>query len=551
MENNLERLENIMKPYFDKKKEVENVPAALQNEKDEATNKLRDMKNERIDKRKELEAELENLKLRRETAINDFKEKAEREIEEYISRVRAYNPNISPSYISFIRKDLQRGYVEDGQTRMGYDQRLKEIEENFKEKEDALVAQIAKLKHVSEEEKTSKQDLDYLNKKSSFERVDLRELAEIKGNLRKTLFAEQRRLNLELKQQQNNFDSAMLRLESFKYEYNDQQQVINGADWRAIYEESNAISDKINELRKALKKVEEYIKLTDLTKKEAEIFMMSMTPWEKAEYDRRKNVTTIDYPVSEIFEKPVEKNEDIVEIDDPVVSKYEEKDENIVVDDMKNLLKTLYNEIVKEVMELNSVKLSESKSKDNLYISSKSGDEKYKENGMLDESIKLPCGEYVNSDDINQAINSLYNKTKDRKYIVKSTGKEYKISLETIKKLQRKLKKCSTLKLVKEKKVTKLDLLKVFGKKKANKVMAEVEMSTLKDADIPEGTYINRDDLIIKLKNIFTNEKIEKLRNLSNTLKEKKDLMVNYFKSKKTEEELEESIPLKNWFNVK
>ena len=57
MENNLEILENIMKPYFDKKKEIENVPVDLQNEKDEASNKLREMKNERTGKRKELEKE--------------------------------------------------------------------------------------------------------------------------------------------------------------------------------------------------------------------------------------------------------------------------------------------------------------------------------------------------------------------------------------------------------------------------------------------------------------------------------------------------------------
>lgn len=48
------------------------------------------MKNERIGKRKELEKELENLRTRKETAINDYKEKMEREIEiaieEYINR---------------------------------------------------------------------------------------------------------------------------------------------------------------------------------------------------------------------------------------------------------------------------------------------------------------------------------------------------------------------------------------------------------------------------------------------------------------------------------
>ena len=526
MENNLEILENIMKPYFDKKKDIENVPVALENEKSEMTNKIREMKAERIGRRKELEVELENLRSRREVALKDFKEKMERDIEEYIGNAQNSNSNFFASYGSMLRKDLEREY----------NIKLKELEDNFRDQEESLVVEIAKLKVVTDEEISNKKALEDLSKRSDYTRVDLREMVELKGDLRKSLIAEQKRLNFELKQQQINFDSTMLRLDAFKYEYNDQQQVINGADWRAIYEESNKIADKMDEIRKALKKVEEYLKVTELTHEETAAVMRSMTPWEKAEYDRRKangNNNTDNSNKNDDSSKP---NEDLVENEDPVVSKFEEKDGNIVVDDMQNLLKTIYNEIVKEVMDLNSVKLSESKSKDNLYISSKTGNEKYKENGMLDESIKLPCGEYVNSDDINQAINNLYNKNKDRKYIIKDTGKEYKISEENIKKLKNKLKKCSTIKLVKEKKVSKLDLLKVFGKKKANKVMAEVEMSTLKDVNVPEGNYINRDDLVIRLNNLFTTKKLEWLKNFSNTLKDKKDKLIEKLQRKQVEE---------------
>ena len=35
------------------------------------------------------------------------------------------------------------------------------------------------------------------------------------------------------------------------------------------------------------KKTEEYLSLTEITKEEGNILMMSMTPWEKEEYDRR------------------------------------------------------------------------------------------------------------------------------------------------------------------------------------------------------------------------------------------------------------------------
>lgn len=543
MENNLEILENIMKPYFDKKKEIDNVPVALENEKNETANKIREMKAERIGKRKELEVELENLRSRREVALKDFKEKMEIDIEEYISKAKNSNSNFFASYGSMLRKDLEREYSI----------KLNELEENFKAQEETLVSEIAKLKVVTEEEKDRKQALEDLGKRSDYSRVDLRELVEVKGNLRKQLIAEQKRLNFELKQQQINFDSAMLRLDAFKYEYNDQQQVINGADWRAIYEESNKIADKMDEIRKALKKVEEYLNLTELTKEETAAVMMSMTPWEKAEYDRRKgngdNNSNNNNGNGNNNGSDDNKNDDIVEIEDPVTSKFEEKDGNIVVDDMENLLKTIYNDIINEAMKLNSVKLNESKTKDNLYISSKSDDEKYKENGMLDESIKLPCGEYINSKDINEAVNNLYNKKKNRKYIVKETGKEYKISKLTVEKLKHKLKKCSTIKLVKEKKVSKLDLLKIFGKKKANKVMNEVELSTLKDVNAPEGDYINRNELVASLDELFTTKKLEWLRNFSNTLKNKKDLLTEKFKKKQNVKD--EPIELDDDFRIK
>lgn len=539
MKNNLEVLEEIMKPYFDKKKEIESAPIVLENEKSTYASKIHDLKTERISKRKELEDELENLKARSKVVIEDYKEKMNREIEEYISKAMDTNSNFFAGYGSMLRKDLEQEYSK----------KLKELEASFKEKEQAMIAEINSLKIVSEDEKNEKQALDLLDKKTDYSKVDLRELFEIKGNLRKQLIAEQKRLNFELKQQQINFDSAMLKLDAFKYEYNDQQQVINGAEWRKIYESSNEISDKMNEIRNALKKVEEYLNLTEPTKEETAAVMMSMTHWEKAEYDRRKDISSnsdgeYNNNYDDLIDETRKIDEDMVEINDPVISKYEEKDGNIVVDDMENLLKTIYNEVVKEAMKLNSVKISESKEKlgkDEYYISSKKDDEDYKVNGTVnfsnDESIKLPCGEYINSDDINEALKNLFNKTKGRTYIVKETGKEYKISRLTVEKLKQKLKKCSTIKLVKEKKISKLDLLKVFGKQKSDSIVKEVEIGQLKDSKLAEGDYINRNELIANLDNLFTNKKLDWLRNFSDTLKSKKDSFLDKFKKKSKEED--------------
>ena len=535
MENNLEILERIMKPYFDKKADIENVPVALENEKNETVNKIREMKAERIGKRKELETELENLRSRREVALKDFKEKMERDIEEYIGNAQKSNSNFFASYGSMLRKDLEREY----------NIKLKELEDNFRDQEETLAVEIAKLKVVTDEEISNKKTLEDLGKRSDFTRVDLREMVEIKGDLRKSLIAEQKRLNFELKQEKINFDSAMLRLDAFKYEYNDQQQVINGADFRAIYEESNKIADKMDEIKKTLKKVEEYLKTTELTQEETAAVMMSMTPWEKEEYDRRKANKDISSHSNVDNSKEDDTNndvkDDIVEINDNKEYKFEEKDGKIVVEDMENLIGVIYNDVVKTISDLKSVKINGSKEKlgkNEYYLSSKTNGKEYEQTGTVkvDESIKLPCGEYVNKDEIAEAAERLYAKPKAITYIVKETGKAYKMSKDAVKKLKVALKNCTTLELVRESKLSKLDLLKVFGKKKTNDVMEQVEIGKLKDKDLKEGEYINKNETIVAFEDLFVSKKLDWLRTFSEGLKNKKDKLVEKFQRKSLEE---------------
>ena len=75
MENSLEILQNIMKPYFDKKAEIENKPAELENDKSIQLDKIKEMRQERINRRKELEIELEELESKIEELKNDREEK--------------------------------------------------------------------------------------------------------------------------------------------------------------------------------------------------------------------------------------------------------------------------------------------------------------------------------------------------------------------------------------------------------------------------------------------------------------------------------------------
>lgn len=601
MGNSLEVIENIMKPYFDKKKAIEEAPIALENEKTEYASNISNLKNERISRIKELEVELENLRVRNKITIEDYKEKMNREIEEYVSNAMNTNSNFFTNYGVILRKDLEQQYNE----------RLKELEENLKEKEQSLIDEIKSLKMVSAEEKNEQQELDFLNKKSSYRRVDLRELVEIKDNLRKQLIAEQKILlskkaeydkkvneynqNLEeLKQYQLDFNKIMEKISNFKYQYDDQGLVINNDDFKKLCDESVLISEKIkvltnkltetskffevNDIEMGLNKIEEYLELTTLTSEEAAAVMRSMTPWEKEEYDRRKqaiilktkenekideqNEEEIEIPEIEIgeieeeietpeIETPEEEieetemdtpekdievpevensNSDIIEIDDPIISKYEENDGNIVVDNVGNLIKTIYNAVIEESQNLRTIKLNKSKgalAENEFYLSSKENNEEYELNGATkfsnDDAVKLPSGEYLYEEDINKAINNFYKKNKGINYVVKETDRNYKITKYNVEKLKRKLKKCSRVKLIKENKISKFDLLKVFGKKKSEKMLNEINISNLKGVKVPEGEYVNREDIVINMSNLFkTNEK-NWLKSFSDSLKKKQE----------------------------
>lgn len=574
MSNNIEILNEIMKPYFDKKEEIESAPSVLKAEKNESRSNARELQKERIEKRKALEIELENLRVRMMVTVREFNEKKEKEIEDYITKAMDSNRNLSAAYGSFVRKDLEKQY----------DRRLEEIVKGFKDQEEALIEQIEELKVVSDEEKQEKENLKNLNSGLDYTRVDLRQLVEIKDDIRKKLFAERKRLNqellelkpqqeiyeqtsLELKQLQQEFKEITDKLSNFKYEYNDQNQVINSDEWRKLYEESNEISKRIqeiiellseqmtvihqlNDISKSLEKVEEYIKLTELTKEETAAVMMSMTPWEKEEYDRRK----LNPNYKRGTGKNNEPNSDMVEIEDPVVADFEEIDGKIVVKNRRELLKVIFNDIVEEVKNIKGVRLNPSKEnldEHELYLSGKGdSDKEYRELSVVDLTdetpMTLPNGEYVYESDIVEGLENLYSKNKAKTYIVKATGKEYKVDLGKITKFKDKLKECSAIKLIKSKKISKIDVTRILGRVKSEYLFRKAEIGTLyKKTDMPEGVYINRNELIAKLNTVVTSKGLDWFKNIGNKLKTILDEKYNDEEEVHTIEELEIPEPEK------
>lgn len=573
--NNLEMIENIMKPYFDKKGEIDSKPSVLYKEKEDKKNQIEEIRKNRINRRKELELELENLRVREKIVLDDFKKTKDREIEEYIdeyikehiSEVMASKSNFFTVYASMLRRDLEQEY----------DKKFKEKENGFKEQEEQLISEIKILKSVSDIEKEEKVNLENFKNKTDFIRVDLRELAELKGDLRKPLLAEQKRLNFELREQQFNLDNIMSKYSTFNYIYDNNNQLINSDELKELLFQKHSISKKIEEIQIALEKTEKYLKLTELTEEDTKSLRASLTPWEKEEYDRRKgnednnnnnnendNIVENEEPVTskseekdeniesitkrEIKEltdnlinqtenilsnesKPNETKdldkEDIIERDDFVVADYKLENGKIITDKKSNLLKKVYNDIVGEIDKLRTVKFYESKGKldkNEFYVGTSENNKDYFLNGIVNvteaESYELPCGEYFNLNDYENALNDFYNKNKGQTYVVKETKKQYKITNISLEKCKKALKKCNMVKLVRDNKITKYDLLRVFGKSKSEDIIKEVEIGTLKDSNLPEGEYIPKVEAIFALQNLFETKSLSWLRNISDKLKQ-------------------------------
>lgn len=231
-------IEEIMKPYFDKKEELE---------------KKQEINNKYLEERNMLNLRLERLR-----------DNKDREIEEYVQNAVADRPDFYAGYGAMIRKDLEQAYVA---------------------KEQELQNQIRELNEKME-----------INSKelSRYHRVDIRELVDIKHELRKSLMSAKKELEIKLQEANLRFEAVMFKLSTFKYEYDENHNVLNGNEYRELFEESNSLIDVKYNLQRNLKQIDEYLNITELTEEEVNTVMMSMSDLEKEEYNRRKVVSTIE-----------------------------------------------------------------------------------------------------------------------------------------------------------------------------------------------------------------------------------------------------------------
>ena len=400
-------------------------------------------------------------------------------------------------------------------------------------------------------------------------------------------------LELKYKEASLNLDVVMLKLSSFKHTYDAEHNITNGAEYRRLFEQSNSLIEARYGIENQLKKVEEYISLTELTLEESKIIMMSMTPWEREEYDRRKALATespieelsketideepIDEEIEELSEETIDEepiDEEIEEIseetidEEPIVEEpideetealseetiqeeteerseesHEEEteeiskepieeypandlfeleqpepvqepvnlDENITIAESgADLLNTIFNEIVDSARTINKVKLDP-----NMLLRIPGT-----EAAELDEEAKidLPNGEYISKRDISRALDNYVRKNKGRKFGIKGLPKTVGLTRGAAKEVKKALRECSTIKLLREKKLGYFDIKRVYGKAKADKYSDLVELGRAK-TKLPAGDYVNLREFYGNLTKLFTEKSPSWIEKLVNEIK--------------------------------
>ncbi len=239
---------------------------------------------------------------------------------------------------------------------------------------------------------------------------------------------------------------------------------------------------------------------------------------EKTNEKKEKSTFEIDYK-DIIDERPffnTTPNDLVVETDD-IILNTEVTEQGVIADSISQLCIHIYNDVVNGIEKLDKVRLDGKKENPNAkYISTKSGDdEKYYFHKGIDDVAELPYGEYINVDEVLDAIQKYYEKNRNTVYTVKEQNKEFSISVTKLKKIEKLLKKCNMLYLVKNKKLTKGDFVAVYGKKAFSNYF-DIKINDKINTSTKEGTYVNSVDLIAMLSSLLKskNKQLEWLREI-------------------------------------
>ena len=207
-----------------------------------------------MDKLAELKKERNNQTTSLKLQLEKLRNNKEAEIEEYLKEVVPENPAQwpNPNYRDIQKRDLENEYLA----------REKALE-------------------------------DEINKTPDYTNVYLYELGVAQDEYRKIIYQAKEHLKFRIEEVELEFENVMHQMRGFKYEYDANHNVTNGKEYKALFDKSNAIKDKLVELRLDMQKLEEYEKIVKtsprvLLEVGGPETLQTLTPWERDYYERRK-----------------------------------------------------------------------------------------------------------------------------------------------------------------------------------------------------------------------------------------------------------------------
>ena len=297
----------IINPLYEMQREIENRKEERKNNLNNQREKIETLKNNRLTIKSNLETQLNHLKIIRNNRISYIEDNRENEINEYFEK---YYDQDSLRSISAVRNDLNKAY----------DDRIRGIEAEYTNQSETLLNQIAQLEEETEEEKKEKEKLEFLERQSDYSVVDVKEMREVKDQVRKELIARQKELTIKLNRENLNHDIIMQEMSEFKPEYNTEHQMLDTSReaYQIFWKRSHETTDRINEINSELAQINAALEMTKYTEEEITKGMYGLAPHEKDEYLRRK--LERESKKTPIIEEEFDVNNDAIDLNKDVES---------------------------------------------------------------------------------------------------------------------------------------------------------------------------------------------------------------------------------------
>lgn len=307
-----EKLEQIIKPYYDYIKNIKEKDASIINEIDEIKNKIKNLENAIESNRKYLDVKLEIL---REKRIN--------EIEKYFLKNKTPMKKSMQNSIESLYEEQAKKMITDTYEDIKYkkleiellNKRIRFLEakeEKNKNYRRVYVKEIIQIKDniifkLNQEKKEILQIQDDLKNEKEQEKLTFSKLIEYKEMLEKKYYCLKEKLSsFKCKNDEDNVIMNPKEYVILSDKLNEtSDRIVNIKDITEYVNIINKLDEQISYLEAKINVINNKLKEVEYTEEELEIRLIPLLPWEQEEYDRRNKLEIGNLDLLEGKSKPI------------------------------------------------------------------------------------------------------------------------------------------------------------------------------------------------------------------------------------------------------